>query len=795
MSDVTNLPPRPAPTIRSPIHLLTLMFGVAIGITGWAIATLVESGLIATTDDVVDLIELLPAWLASAPGTIASLGTVSAAIGFGVWLLWARRLRELALLLLGTFIAAMASSLVGDALLWVSRPEIRTLFEDLPREIARREPTDVSVAAVTAALALTRQWVPVHSRRVIFALYLVWLAASATTVDAPPYLGLILDIGLGLVAGSAVALIFGTPSLQPGRDELIAGLSRSGVEIATLEPAEVDARGSTPWVGTMADGHGVFVKAFSVEQRAADLLFRALRWLQLRRSGDRAPEMSLKRAAEHEALVSHHVQTFDLPSPRLLAVADLGDNNVALAYEKFRGHSLDQVEAEAITDDVLRQLWGHVERLRTHGIAHRDLRLANAFLRDDGNVALVDFGFAELAADSDQLDADVAELLAATACAVGVDRAVEAAVTVLGRGPLERARDSLQPLALSAATRAQVTADSTLEDLRASVEEVTGLPAAHHESIGRLSLQRIVGLVLIYAGGYSVISVLLGTDWETRIREIRWDLVGSAVALTSVSHLFVGASAHSLSGRRISNRATTTMALAATLPGPAPAPWAWAHDELADTARRTGLYPTRSRSLATTWVLIGMATSPLVAAVFAGAGWRAEYGITTSSLLAAAVGLGALAAQYAIFVATPWGRELHRVWMAAEPRVAGSGASIMTAAGWWIAARSVHGLGAALAMRSVGVEAPLELLVAVSVAATTLAALAPVPGGIGANEALLYMFLVAIGEPGLAGAAMVAARTIGFWLFLPAAWLAHRSLHLPSTARSHLTDRPPPTSP
>ena len=57
--------------------------------------------------------------------------------------------------------------------------------------------------------------------------------------------------------------------------------------------------------------------------------------------------------------------------------------------------------------------------LRGHRIAHRDLRLANLFLDDDGDVWLIDFGFAELAASDLLLATDLAELLTSLSLLVG----------------------------------------------------------------------------------------------------------------------------------------------------------------------------------------------------------------------------------------------------------------------------------------------------------------------------------------------------------------------------------------
>ena len=61
-------------------------------------------------------------------------------------------------------------------------------------------------------------------------------------------------------------------------------------------------------------------------------------------------------------------------------------------------------------------------------IAHRDLRLANIFVDDAGEVWLIDFGFSEMAASDLLLATDVAELLASSSLYVGPERAVAHAV-------------------------------------------------------------------------------------------------------------------------------------------------------------------------------------------------------------------------------------------------------------------------------------------------------------------------------------------------------------------------------
>jgi undecaprenyl-diphosphatase len=103
-------------------------------------------------------------------------------------------------------------------------------------------------------------------------------------------------------------------------------------------------------------------------------------------------------------------------------------------------------------------VWEQVAVLRTHRIAHRDLRLANVFVADDRAVWLIDFGFSELAADDVLLTGDVAELMASTATVMGADRAVAAAQAAVGPAAVRGAVARLRPALLSGATRTALAA-------------------------------------------------------------------------------------------------------------------------------------------------------------------------------------------------------------------------------------------------------------------------------------------------------------------------------------------------
>jgi len=226
-----------------------------------------------------------------------------------------------------------------------------------------------------------------------------------------------MDVGLGILAGALTALLVKTPSQTPTAQEVAEALGRSGIAVASVRAASVDARASVPWFVTTDEGRKLFVKTQSPENRAADLLFRLYRWMRLRHPGDDWPEPSLRRAVEHEAFVALASWCNGVRTPQLITVAEIGPNAMLLAYERIVAHTLADEDAES--DALMRRVWEAVARLQEKGIAHRDLRLANIMVDGKGEIWLIDFGFAELAAHQDLLDRDLAELLASTAARVG----------------------------------------------------------------------------------------------------------------------------------------------------------------------------------------------------------------------------------------------------------------------------------------------------------------------------------------------------------------------------------------
>jgi len=91
----------------------------------------------------------------------------------------------------------------------------------------------------------------------------------------------------------------------------------------------------------------------------------------------------------------------DLLHPNIVKIYDLGvsDDHAHIAMEYLSGGDLKQRIREGISEpDVLQytiQIAGALAKVHSVGILHRDLKPGNVMLRDDGSVALIDFGLAK----------------------------------------------------------------------------------------------------------------------------------------------------------------------------------------------------------------------------------------------------------------------------------------------------------------------------------------------------------------------------------------------------------------
>jgi glycosyltransferase 2 family protein len=446
---------------RSPSDVLRLVVAAAALLAMLLVEALFGSAVVSFASDLLRGLDVLGDGLITASVLVVRVAGV-ALLAVGLTLaLSAGRWRAAGTVALAALVGVAAFAL-ADQFIQERRPALADLSDVAGPLTDPGFPSSPGLAAIAAAVTAIAAWAPRRYRR---AGWVVLLALASVRFLVAPVSGAALAALLsGWFGGALVVVLLGAPSRRPQSPEIQDGLRSVGVDLTELVPASVDARGSTPWFGTTEDGRLLFVKVLGEDERSADLLFRMYRALAPRNRGDERPFSSLRRAVEHEALVSLSAGQLGVRTPPVVAFTDADPGGWVLAYGGVRGRSLDRVPAEALTDEVLDQVWSEIAVLRRHRVAHRDLRLANVFLDDAGGVWLIDFGFAELAASELLLATDLAELLAALSLQVGAKRAVDSGAAVLGGGALRSGLPRLRAAYLSGATRTALKSRPQLLD-------------------------------------------------------------------------------------------------------------------------------------------------------------------------------------------------------------------------------------------------------------------------------------------------------------------------------------------
>ncbi|MGY1680657.1 lysylphosphatidylglycerol synthase domain-containing protein [Geodermatophilus sp. SYSU D01176] len=520
---------------RSPSDVLrTVVFAVLalllVGLARWA-----RDEFTALDEDLVARLSFLTPTVGRILAGAVTLLVLASLVGAWATPLVTRRSRLLGHLLVSGVLAVLL--LVGAGWL-IDRGDTDALVA----EVARRGGVDstLTVDGVAVMAASFTVLAPFVSRR--------WRRAGARLLALVVLLRLLVPIAhpgtlavalvLGALAGSGTLLLLGRPSLRPTSGAVAAALTGSGLPPAELEPAVVDARGSVPYVATLQDGDRVFTKVMGADNRAADLLFRAYRFLRLKDVGDERPFSSLRRTVEHEALVSLLVRDAGARTPRLRAIAPVGSDSFLLSYDLVDGKTLDRLPPEAVTPPVLSGIWEQVAVLRRHSVAHRDLRRANILLDSTGTPWLIDFGFSEVAASPALLDADVAQLLVALALDVGVDPAVDAAIDRLGPEAVAAALPRLQPNSLSGATRDALKHRKDLvPQIRAAVCRRSGVPEPRLADLERIHLKTVLTIVLLAVATY-LLAPQLGDvgGMVARVRDADWVWLPWILAVSALTY-------------------------------------------------------------------------------------------------------------------------------------------------------------------------------------------------------------------------------------------------------------------
>jgi uncharacterized membrane protein YbhN (UPF0104 family)/tRNA A-37 threonylcarbamoyl transferase component Bud32/diacylglycerol kinase len=778
----------PARYTRSPSDLLRLIIAMVVVAIGVALTTGAREVIGGLERDVLVLFDGLPGALDRFVVGVIQLVAIAAPVTAAITLVALRRWRTLGLSAVALTAAIALYSAIEQAV-----DRIHPAAHDAAGRASgwvadAAYPGSAYLAGIAAAVTVIAPSLPRRWRR------WVWVAVAVVALGrVVSGTGLAVDLVAALAAGWAVGLAvlltFGVRDRRPSLARVRAALDLAGLAVVDLHPATVDARGSTPYFATFADGSRGFVKVLSGDERSADLLFRLYRAVRLENVGDERPFSSLRRAVEHEALLSLRASALGVRTPRFLGLARVdGDEAMALAYEAVDGRSLDSVDDAGLTDDVLRAIWQKVARLRSRRIAHRDLRLANVFLADDGRPWLIDFGFSELAVDDDVLASDVAELVMSTALKVGAVRAVAAAVDVLGTDAVAASAPRMQPLALSGATRSALHGRKGLvQQVQDEVVRACGLDEVHLEHLERISPRSLVMFLFAGIAAYVVIHQLSDVPGViTQVKDLDWAWL-PAILLMSVL-TYVGAA----------------LSLAGSVPDRLPA-WPTFLSQLSGSfanritpvkvggmavgirfLEKAGVDPARAvtgEGLVALFGFVGHATLTVVFALFAG---TEGYGdIHLPSDQAILVGLAVTLSLCGVVMLLPVGRHLAldrlvpalRRAVAGIEQVAGMPAKLFTLVGGGLIVTLSYLFCLWFSLEAFGGGPGLAVVGVVYLTGSAVAQAAPTPGGVGAVEAALIAGLTSVGvDKEVAVPAVFLFRLATFWLPVLPGWLSFHHL-------------------
>ena len=337
------------------------------------------------------------------------------------------------------------------------------------------------------------------------------------------------SLAIGWGATALVRLIFGSPLGLPSAEDVRLLLTELGIHSGSVHPARKQVWGvakfeATEIRGTDSSGR-IGIAVYGRDAADARLLTKAGRFLLYRVSG---PSLTLTRLqqVEHEAYVTMRAGQAGAAVPEIVEAGTAGPaKDALLVCRRPAGTALSEADPAAISDVTLDNLYRQLLILRRARIAHGAIS-GDALLVDPvaGTAVLADFRNASANASPDLLDRDMAGAMAATAVAVGAERAAESAARCLTPQMLEGALRQLNKPALDPALGRSLRGKrGLLEDVRQRAAQAKSIDVPKLVEPRRVSWPTLIMIVGTLIGGWALIGVLIdvsqsfdtviGADW------------------------------------------------------------------------------------------------------------------------------------------------------------------------------------------------------------------------------------------------------------------------------------------
>ena len=383
----------------------------------------------------------------------------------------------------------------------------------------------VFAAVATAALPYLARGV---QRLIEIFIALVALASAVGGHGLPLNVLGSLAIGWGVTA--AVRLVFGSPLGLPSTGDVQLLLEDLGICSDNVRAAARQVWGVAKYEGAEMPGAGspgprLGIEVYGRDAADARLLTKAGRFLLYRDSG---PSLTITRLqqVEHEAYLTMRAGQLGVAVPEIAAAGTAGPSRDALlVYRWPAGIALSDADPADISDVTLDDLYRQLLILRRARIAHGAIS-GDALLVDPATETTVvaDFRNATASASPDQLDRDLAGAIAATAVAVGAERAADAAARCLTPEMLEGALRHLHKPALDPALgRSLRGRGELLPDVRQRAARAKSIDVPELAEPRRVSWPTLIMIIGSLIGGWALIGVLIdvsqsfdtviGADW------------------------------------------------------------------------------------------------------------------------------------------------------------------------------------------------------------------------------------------------------------------------------------------
>ncbi|MEV6107694.1 flippase-like domain-containing protein [Streptomyces sp. NPDC051940] len=821
--------------VHRPSDLMRLLLGVLGIIAVLGIAAVANATTEGIGEDFNKGVSSAPSVLVSIGGFVSSVAVLVVPVAFAV----ERLVKRDGLRVADGVLAAVIAHGVGLGIaLWVTGSAPEAVQVALTQQVPggemgeRTDPVHGYLAPVIAymtAVGMSRRagW------RVLMWLVLILDGLTVLIGGYSTPFAMLLTVLIGWTVAYGTLYAVGSPNVRPTGQNLLAGLRRVGFRPVTAhvpdEPQtesdrERHGRGLRYIVTLEGGANPLDVTVVDREQQAQGFFYRAWRRLSLRGIYQRRSIQSLRQSLEQEALLAYAALAAGANAPKLIATSELGPDAVMLVYEHIGGRKLDTLADDEITDELMHRAWKQVRALQSRRIAHRRLDGDAVLVDRSGTVYVTDLRGGEIAAGDVVLRADVAQLMTTFALRVGPERAVSAAVHVLGPDAVADSLPLLQKIALSRGTvaalrrltrtqkererealleaskvgkgldkksvRAEKKAiedaldaareDDLLTQIRHQVLLIRPQAAVEPARLERIKPRTLVSIIAAVFAAYFLLTQLTHVSLDKSLSEAEWGWAALALVFSAASYIAAAMSLLGFVPEKVSYVRTVLAQVAGSfvkLVAPA------AVGGVALNARflqRAGVRPGLAVASVGASQLFGLG-SHIILLVVMGYITGTERTPSLSPSRTVIAGLLAIAVMVLVITAVPLMRKfvstrVRSLFAGVVPRmldVVQRPSKLFTGIGGMLLLTTSFVLCLDASIRAFGGELSLASIAVVFLAGNALGSAAPTPGGVGAVELALTAGLTAAGLPSdTALSAVLLFRLLTFWLPVLPGWLS-----------------------